>query len=137
MTFCKSGCSLFDYQMQPELLLDMALLSARLHRTLSRGIITDYRFYERSPIPWAQVLTALLLAPVHHRALLDIVHTWPPHLYNLQAFTEATLKRCRSRPRCQDGDHSSDTLCEGGARTCIRGHDSNAHTSRHAATAPS
>ncbi len=41
-----------------------------------------------------QVLTALLLAPVHHRALLDIVHTWPPHLYNLTAFTEATLKRC-------------------------------------------
>ena len=45
-----------------------------------------------------QVLTALLLAPVHHRVLLDIVHTWPPHLYNLQAFTEATLKRCRLDP---------------------------------------
>jgi len=53
------------------------------------------------PCTLAQVLTALLLAPVHHRALLDIVHTWPPHLYNLQAFTEATLKRCGSVPLCQ------------------------------------
>ena len=39
------------------------------------------------------VLAALLLAPVHHSTLLETVHRWPPHLYDLQAFTDATLKR--------------------------------------------
>ena len=44
------------------------------------------------------VLAALLLAPVHHKLLLALVHRWPSHLYNLQAFTEATLRRCTCQP---------------------------------------
>ena len=42
---------------------------------------------------YEMVLAALLLAPVHHSTLLETVHRWPPHLYDLQAFTDATLKR--------------------------------------------
>lgn len=51
------------------------------------------------PTAYEMVLAALLLAPVHHKALLGLVHRWPPHLYNLQAFTEATLKRCPPCPK--------------------------------------
>lgn len=51
------------------------------------------------PTAYEMVLAALLLAPVHHKLLLSLVHRWPPHLYNLQAFAEATLKRCALNPQ--------------------------------------
>ena len=44
------------------------------------------------------VLTAFLLSPAHHAALLPLLKRWPASLYSVPALTEATVHRCAPPP---------------------------------------